>query len=488
MKKYNILSYITTLLLSVCSCDIIPAEEIIEDAGVVAFVAEFQTPANVSGKWTSGAKLIAVDSNNELNKFTMDVGEGNISAEFSGEVTPGSAVKYVAYAADVNSIVYNKKSSIFTLTIPSVYSAGETGTLLTANNAAIGILQGGSVNLNTVCAFLKFTLEPNGKTLSLSGMEFPLTDVRTVTITADDGLPIAGKINARWSEEKASVKVESIGEGHSSVTFHSCQIKDGEGNIFFRAGDYYIPIIPREYSGLKAVVEDKDGNKATALSNKTLNAQTAVTSDIHALSWPTKIIAVNFKCSSKTESETEHPEIMAWPKYNYEVDRVSETTGETKKGEAQRKTIISFTEGEMTYQVWASEGYAKYFVSGNILYDILLNNYYTGWSNSGDKWTGGSMHGYAWIKIPEYNGVLNKIELEVLSRSTGPVHLSTDVNPDTGESKGTLYTIPVTAKSAFNIETIPVDIERANIPYYLVFGDGYYYRVRSWKLYYKIYE
>ena len=32
MKKYNILSYITTLLLSVCSCDIIPAEEIIEDA------------------------------------------------------------------------------------------------------------------------------------------------------------------------------------------------------------------------------------------------------------------------------------------------------------------------------------------------------------------------------------------------------------------------------------------------------------------------
>ena len=487
MKNYYILPFIA-VFISICACDIIPAEETIEDVGVVSFTAEFQTPAGVYGNWMPGARLIAVDTKDVLNKFTMDVGGGRASAEFSGEVTPGSSVKYVAYASDANAIVYDKTSSIFSLTVPHVYSAKETGSLLTANNAAIGILQGGTVNLETVCAFLKFTLEPNGKTLSLSGMEYPLTDVRTITITADDGMPVAGKINAKWSEERASVTVESIGEGSSSITFHSCQITDNEGNIHYRAGDYYIPIIPREYQKLKALVEDKDGNKATAFSNRALNAQTAVTSDIHTISWPTKIISVNFKCSSKTESDTNHPEIMAWPKYNYEVDRVSETTGETKKGEAQRKTIISFTEGEVTYQVWASEGYAKYFVSGNILYDILLNNYYTGWSNSGDKWTGGSMHGYAWIKIPEINGVLNKIELEVLSRSTGPVHLATDVNPDTGEPKGTLYTIPTTAKSSFKIETIPVDIERANIPYYLIFGDGYYYRVRSWKLYYKIFE
>ena len=245
MKNYYILPFIA-VFISICACDIIPAEETIEDVGVVSFTAEFQTPAGVYGNWMPGARLIAVDTKDVLNKFTMDVGGGRASAEFSGEVTPGSSVKYVAYASDANAIVYDKTSSIFSLTVPHVYSAKETGSLLTANNAAIVILQGGTVNLETVCAFLKFTLEPNGKTLSLSGMEYPLTDVRTITITADDGMPVAGKINAKWSEERASVTVESIGEGSSSITFHSCQITDNEGNIHYRAGDYYIPIIPRE--------------------------------------------------------------------------------------------------------------------------------------------------------------------------------------------------------------------------------------------------
>ena len=80
------------------------------------------------------------------------------------------------------------------------------------------------------------------------------------------------------------------------------------------------------------------------------------------------------------------------------------------------------------------------------------------------------------------------MDVQVLSRSEGPVHIATSVNEETGAPEDIIYTIEKTPKNAFSVFSIPIALNKANIPYYIVFGDGYYYRCRSWKLYYKVYE
>ena len=486
MKRIVII-FLALIAMMCISCDIIPAEEPVEENGATVFVASFQVPAGTNAMWNGSEKLIVVDSYDKTHKFSLDVGTGTSEGEFSGDITPGSVVKYVAYSSNPNMIQYDIESSAFTMDIPSVYTAKSAGTLVTANNAAIGILEGSGVELVSACGFIKFTLEHNGQKITQGGVSYPLTDVSKVTIKANDGLRLCGKVKARWSEETKTVSFESVSDGASSITFNSRSFKTPEGNIVYEAGDYYLPVVPQNYEDISIMVEDGEGNKATAVSKRALNVQTALTSNLSTISWPTVVIEVNLKCSTMTESAEKHPDINKWPKYNYEVDRVSETTGEVIKGEAMRYTVIPFRESGLDFQAWASEGYAKYHVS-SVIYDIIFNNYYTGWKNSGDLWTGGSKHGYAWIKVPEFNGVLYKMDVQVLSRSEGPVHIATSVNEETGAPEDIIYTIEKTPKNAFSVFSIPIALNKANIPYYIVFGDGYYYRCRSWKLYYKVYE
>lgn len=474
-------------LLSLCAC-IKPAEEIIEDTGGMIFSASFNVPAGMQALWSGNPGLIVVDSRDKVNRFSMDSGTGAPTAEFSGIISPSSTVKYVAYAEDLSNVSYDSATASFTLQVPAAHNAKAPSGLVAAGNAAIGILQGSEVELYSACGFLKFSLEPNGQVLNLGGVEHNLGDIRSITITDNDGKSLAGTIRARWSDETKSTICESIEEGSSTITFYANTLKTPEGEICYEAGEYCIPVIPQEYENISITVTDAEGRQAVAVRKRSVNVSESATSNLSGISWPTTVVSVNLKCASASESANNHPDINAWPRYNYEVDRVSETTGQVKEGEAQRRTVVDFTEGGMNYQVWASEGYAKYVLSGGVLIDILLNNYYTHWSNGGDKWTGGSTDGYAWIRIPEYNGVLYKVELEVLSRSQGPVHLALGVDAESGAPENVLYTLEKTPKSAFSVFSFPVLNGKVKTPYYLVFGDGYYYRVRSWKLYYKVYE
>ena len=378
--KRSTIALISILPALSWACDIIPAEETVMETGAIAFSASFNAPSGSTALWNASDRLIVVDSKDKLHKFTLDVGKGTENGEFSGDITPGSTVKYVAYSSDVNNIIYDSGTSSFTMTVPSRYNAKAAEALITANNAAIGILEGNDVELISVCGFIKFSLEPNGQTFSSGGITYPLTDVKSVSFTDNDGLMFAGKIKASWSSESHTTLFDSVSDGSSSITFSPRILKDDNGNIYYQAGTYYIPVAPQNYEDVTISVEDTEGNKATAIKKKALNVQTASASDLNTISWPTVVVSVNLKCTSVTESNDKHPDIMSWPKYNYEVDRVSETTGEIREGEAQRYTAIPFTESGLEFQVWASEGYAKYHVS-NTLYDIILNNYYTGWNN-----------------------------------------------------------------------------------------------------------
>ena len=75
-----------------------------------------------------------------------------------------------------------------------------------------------------------------------------------------------------------------------------------------------------------------------------------------------------------------------------------------------------------------------------------------------------------------------------MSDSQGPFNISTEVDPETGQGKADIAVIKTTQKSAFKVETIGIPDGKPRTPYYICMGDGYWYRVRSWKCYYKVFE
>lgn len=484
-KKFYLIAL--AAVLCAAACDVMPAEEVIEDTGALNFVASFNTPAGVYATWQSSDKVLVLDSSGKLTKFNIDEGAGRSEASFSGEITPASSVRHVIYAHDPAGVSFDHASSTFSIKVPDVYSAKETGALVTANNAAIGILSGSEVSLQSLCGFVKFTLEGNGQVATVDGVSYPLTDLRRVIFTSNDGNPFAGVFKAVWKDGDTAPSLMEVVDGKTSVSFNTRSVTTRSGDVFYVAGDYYIPVAPFNYEDVSIAVEDVDGDVTTAVSKRAISVLASMTSNINTISWPTIVLEANFNCSSVSESQT-HADVNAFPNYNYEVDRVSETTGEKRLGLAYKKTVVDFVENGVNYQLWATNGYARYFVTGNILKDIIFNNYYTGWKNDNDTWTGGSMHGYAWIRIPENPGILYRIELQILSKGTGPVTIATQVDPDTGAPLDNLFTIPVTSKSSFRMENIVIANAKKGAAYYIVMGDSYYYRVRSWKLYYKQYD
>ena len=104
MKRISIVVF--SIISSLWACDIKPAEEEIANTGAVSFTASFETAANVPALWSSGDKLLVIDTKNNSHRFDMDAGASKVSGEFSGTVSDGSQVKYVVFAHNSNSITY----------------------------------------------------------------------------------------------------------------------------------------------------------------------------------------------------------------------------------------------------------------------------------------------------------------------------------------------------------------------------------------------
>ena len=392
-KRINIL-YALAAVFCISACDITPAEETVADIGAANFVARFEVTGDVAAPWEASDKLIVIDSKNALHRFDLDTGAATSDGDFSGEITPGCQIKYVAFSSDADAILYNPEAESFTLTVPDTYTAKAADALVSGNNAAIGTLQGSEVLLKSVCGFVKFTLEPNGKTLEQGGVTYHLTDLKTVKFTDTDGKFFAGEVSATWPEGSTAPIYTEVKNGSSSITFRTRTIATTDGNIYYEAGDYYIPVVPQNYENVTIVVEDSDGHVATAVKDRALSVQQAMTSNLNAVSWPTIQLSVNLNCSSETESKT-HPDVYGFPYAWYSVDRTSNTTGEFIPGTSQAKTAVEFTEGGVTYQLWATNGYARNEKSAKVLGDMWLNFYDAARSIGGQPYKCGSPNGYA---------------------------------------------------------------------------------------------
>lgn len=487
MDKKAFTAIIPLAALCFAACDILPAEETIEDIGAANFVAGFEVPGDVAAPWEESDKLLVIDTKNSRHRFGLDTGASTSAGDFSGEISPGSQVKYVAYASDADAITYNPEEESFSLTIPAVYNAKAADALVSENNAAIGTLQGSEVLLKSVCGFVKFTLEPNGKTLEQGGITYQLTDLRTITITDSDGKLFAGTVSATWPEGATAPVYAGIENGSSSITFRTRTLTTPDGDIYYQAGDYYIPVAPQNYENVSIVVEDSGGHSATAVKNRALSVQQSMTSNLNTVSWPTVVLSVNLNCSTATESNT-HPDIMSFPLPWLSVDHTSNTTGALVVGTSQQKTAVEFTEGGVTYQLWATNGYGRNEKSSKVLGDIWFNYYNANQTIGGHPYNCGLPNGYAWIRIPEYNGVLYKIDLQIMSTCTGPFYICNEVDAETGGPVDVIASEPTSPKSAFSWFYLNLPDLKANTPCYICMGDGYSYRVRAWNLYYKVYE
>lgn len=493
MKRISILLFVT--LLGAAGCDIKPAEEVIADTGALNFTASFEIGAGMSALWNAGDKVLVVDSDNGLHKFDLDDGASRSEGEFSGTLSSGAKVKYVAYAHDCDEIEYDADTEEFSMVVPSIYNSKASGSLVTANNAAIGTLQGSEVSLQSVCGFIKFTLEDNGKTLEQGGMTYNLTDIREVKIVSNDGKAFAGTVHARWPEGAAAPVFTGIEDGSTTISFRTRSISTPEGNLYYEAGDYYIPVAPQNYEDVTILVVNEDGKEATSVKSRAIDVQTAVMSNLNTVTWPTIVLEVNLKCGTKKEEQT-HLELTTFPSSGLAVDRVNKTTGVKFDGQTPKKTELFFrenrdlVEGGIEYSLWTTGGVGRWTSSvpdGYAMQDLCFCFYSDDWTYSNEKWIAGTQHEVSWIKFPAYNGILSRVEINLYSFSYGPISISSEVDPETGLGNNDMYYSATTTRP-FHWENIPIIDAKANTPYYFVMGDGHYYRVQGWKLHYKIFD
>lgn len=493
MKRISIviISFITFLW----ACDIKPAEEQIANTGAVSFTASFETTSDITALWSNGDKLWVIDTKNNAHRFDMDAGASKTAGEFSGTVSDGSQVKYVAFAHNSNSISYDPATEGFSMVVPPIYTSKEAGTLVTSNQAAIGTLQGSEVELHSICGFIKFSLEPNGKTYEQGGKTYELTDLKKITFTSNDNKAFAGTLHARWPAGYAAPIFVDVEDGATTVSFNTRSLTSPDGDIYYEAGDYYIPVAPQSYEDVTVTVEDADGNVATAVAHRAIDVQIAAQSNLNTIQWPTVVIEVNLFCSSLAE-EKAHTELAALSTQGLSVDRVNNTTGEKGVGTTPKKTVIPFVESDKGHSLWTSSGVGRWTSKGSIdgqyvMADLCFGYYNTDWSYQSQKWTAGYQESVSWIKFPEYDGVLTKIELfSNHSSVTGALSISTEVDPETGVGNhNVFYTTKITGSyGSFVWDSFPVVDGVRGSQYYLCMESGNTWRIRGWKLYYKAFN
>ena len=493
MKRISILLFVT--LTALWACDIKPAEEPIANTGAANFTASFETPAGIPAYWENGDKLLVVDTKDNLHRFDLDAGAAKTDGEFSGTIAEDSQVKYVAYAHDPNAIEYDAATEEFTLVVPSMYTAKTADALVKANSAAIGTQQGSEVSLHSVCGFIKFTLEPNGKTLEQGGKTYNLTDLKQITFKSNEAeKAFAGKIHASWAEGTAAPEFLAIEDGSTEITFRTRMLTTAEGDIFYEAGDYYIPVAPNNYEDVTILVEDADGNDATAVAHRAIDVQLAAQSNLSTIQWPTIVIEVNLQCSSKTEEQS-HVGLGTLGTNGLAVDRVNNTTGEKFEGAFPKKTEYTFVENDMEHTLWTDAGVGRWTSSvGGGQYamaDLCFAFYNANWSYQSQTWTAGYQNNVSWIKFPAYDGILTKVEINSYhSSATGALSLSTEVDPDTGIGNHAYsYTSKLTGSyGSFVWDSFPIADAQRGKPFYFCMESGNTWRIRGWKLSYKSFD
>lgn len=494
MKIYKLIS-ISLLAAIAAGCEVLPAEEPIAETGMAAFTASFETLKDVPAIWSKADRLQVIDSEGTMARFTLDntVGDGN-RAEFSGEITPKATIRKVIYAPG-NDVEYDLENMEFSVTIPSTYSPKDVG-VVSANNAAIGDISGTEVQLKTVGGYLRLNLVSNGEKVETGGKTYELTDIKKVVVISRDGKLMAGTVKVSWPDGDKAPKIIDVTSGTNAITFNTRTINTTDGRVVCVAGQYYLPVIVNNYENVDVIVTDDKGNETVSATGKTFNVERAAMSNGGDIEWPTITLKAEFVGTSSA-FKASGINVTGFGSNNLGCDRWNISTGEMTAGTSKKRTEVSFTNkvldpatGVVTdykYSSWTTMGMGESTSSSKCV-AFLINNYNAKWeypSGSGTYNIVGTQAEWAWIKVPAQDGILSKLEISMSSGNSGPVTICDAVDMDGHPSGNILAEFKTTTAYQNYSITIPGAVE--GVPYYIVLGEGYNYKIQNWTIYYKVY-
>ena len=179
--------------------------------------------------------------------FTSDIEEGSApNTNFKGfiKIAEGADM-FVVYPSSQGSSEAMTTPGTITATIPATQHA-TAGTFDPSANISVAKVKDGKIILKNVCALMHFQISEADATNKY---------VRAV-VTADK--PLAGTVNINANVDEPTFDRENITGGSNTVTLLA-----PNGEEYFSAGDYYISLLPGEYTSVSIELYDEIGPVAS---------------------------------------------------------------------------------------------------------------------------------------------------------------------------------------------------------------------------------
>ncbi|MCQ2114111.1 MAG: hypothetical protein MJY52_03505 [Bacteroidaceae bacterium] len=186
--------------------------------------------------------------------FTSDIIEGGEPAtntNFKGLINIAEgADMFVVYPSSQGSSEAMTTPGTITATIPATQTA-IAGTFDPSANISVAKVKDGKIILKNVCALMHF---------QISEADAANKYVKAV-VTADK--PLAGTVNINANADDPTFDRENITGGSNTVTLAP------NGEKYFSAGDYYISLLPGEYTSVSIDLYDEIGPVASKVKTGT---------------------------------------------------------------------------------------------------------------------------------------------------------------------------------------------------------------------------
>ncbi len=211
-------------------------------------------------RWSKNDRVSIFDSAN-LRAQSSAVAEAGVSATLTASITKGSTPLYALYPHDGSASI---SGGLITTTLtreqeaPNVSSFGKCNVVV--GKLASDGLGGYNCEMKNVCGYLKFTLPKHGSQKRKSDPEdnkdYSSTHVKKVTVTTTAG-NLTGDITINYND--GTPEITNVANGNKTIDFtpKSYTKKDSE-DLFYLSGDYYLVVLPGDYTGITVTLEYDD--------------------------------------------------------------------------------------------------------------------------------------------------------------------------------------------------------------------------------------
>ena len=192
-------------------------------------------------------ETISVFGGKEMAKFTSDNTEKAAVVKFSGKLNNGgSAPLYGLYPHDASATI---SSGVITTSLSDAQEA-KAGSFADGQFVAIGKTGNSDLAFYSVCSGFRFMLDRN--------------DIRTVTLLANGGEPLAGKFSVGM-DKNGKPAVKSVVDGTSEV------VLSAPGGKTFKSGVwYYLVTLPADLQKGYTLLFEGDGVQGTVRSSEAI--------------------------------------------------------------------------------------------------------------------------------------------------------------------------------------------------------------------------